>query len=73
MSHPANDAWLEGRREWIEEQGAVPDMIETDEDGLEFVEVYVEYENGNPGEDGYDAGKRLEKVYLPDNLQTKYA
>lgn len=65
-----NDIWFENRREWLEEQGATADMIETDEKGLEYVEVYVEYENGNPGEDGYDAGKKLTKVYFPDNLQS---
>lgn len=62
MSLKENDIALEKMREdWLEEMGLTEDDIFYHEDSGE--EYYIEeFENGNPGEDGYDAGTRKRQV-----------
>ena len=54
MSHIANDLWYEARNQWLEENGREWRDVMHDDRG-EYVLAEGE--------------ERMEKVYLPDNLQ----
>lgn len=65
MSHLSIDLTRDELVNWLADFGASADDILENEDGRKF--IMVEYENGNPEEDGYSAGFRPQ--FLPREFQ----